>query len=72
MKTFFLIISLLFCNCFYTGWYIVEVERESQDKCKEIVREKQIKNSQFKKVYYKIKEECRENFKKRRRENLWN
>jgi len=70
-----IILLLLLCNCYYTSWYITEVGKENNDECKEIIREKEYyKNLQFKKVRYRIKKECRKDFKrnKKERKNLWN
>jgi len=63
MKQILISLIALLLGCAYRSYYITETNRKNERECFEIVREKQLKNSQFKKVYYKINKECREDYK---------
>jgi len=69
-KVNIIILFTLCCQCAITGrgWHIIEINRQNKDECKEIIRERPRKNKQFKKVVYKIKKECRDEYRRRQKE----
>lgn len=62
----FFILLFLFCGCTYRGWYITEAHKENKNECYEVTRERLNRSRNYKKVYYKIKKECREEYKQRK------
>ena len=71
MKLYIIIFFLICSNCIYRSYYTTEIDRENTDECKEIIREQKYRG-EYKKVYYRIKKECRKDFKRKRKELLWN
>jgi len=63
---FSIIICFLYCSCSHTGrnWYITEINKVNKNECLEIIRERPCQNKLFKRVIYKIKEDCQDNKKK--------
>jgi len=59
MKYIIILSVSIFCTCGYRDYYITEINKEDKSECREIIRERLLRNKQFKKVFYKIKKECR-------------
>ena len=61
------IFPLILClgfNCIYKI-ADVEINRDIENECKEVIRERPYKKGLFKKVLYKVKKECRKKKKDR-------
>lgn len=67
---FSVILFFFCCGCSLTGrnWYITEIDKENKDECKEIIRERPYRNKLYKKVVYRIKKECRDDYRQRKKE----
>jgi len=60
------ILILIYCKCSHTSrnWYITEIDKENKNECIEIIKEKPLRNRLFKRVFYKVKKECLNKYKK--------